>query len=78
MTRAKESLSLIRPLKYWVPEQVRHGDRHVYGAKSRFLTPTVMKHVKLSSYGEIQTGTPAIANCGKTVMDVRKRAVSMF
>jgi len=27
ITRAKESLSLIRPLKYWVPEQARYGDK---------------------------------------------------
>jgi len=26
MTWAKDSLSLMRPLKYWVPEQARHGD----------------------------------------------------
>jgi DNA helicase-2/ATP-dependent DNA helicase PcrA len=78
MTRAKESLSLIRPLKYWVPEQARHGDRHVYGAKSRFLTPSVMKHLRASSFGVIQSDNPSGATCGNTVIDVRKRAASMF
>ena len=38
MTRAKTSLDLISPLKYYVTQQSRMGDRHVYGAKSRFLT----------------------------------------
>jgi DNA helicase-2/ATP-dependent DNA helicase PcrA len=78
MTRAKESLSLIRPLKYWVPEQTRHGDKHVYGAKSRFLTPAVMKHLQTSSFGEIHTDKFPGAICGNVIMDVRKRAVSMF
>jgi len=78
MTRARESLSLIRPLKYWVPEQARHGDKHVYGAKSRFLTPEVMKHLRTSSFGEIHTDGFSAATCSNTVMDVRKRAVSMF
>jgi DNA helicase-2/ATP-dependent DNA helicase PcrA len=42
MTRAKTNLELIAPLKYYVTQQPRLGDRHVYGAKSRFLTRKVM------------------------------------
>jgi DNA helicase-2/ATP-dependent DNA helicase PcrA len=42
MTRAKNDLHLIAPLKYYVANQAKTGDRHVYGAKSRFLTPAVM------------------------------------
>ena len=42
MTRAKSDLDLIAPLKYYVTQQSRMGDRHVYGAKSRFLTKSVM------------------------------------
>jgi len=42
MTRAKRDLDLIAPLKYYVTQQSRMGDRHVYGAKSRFLTKAVM------------------------------------
>ncbi|HTL01596.1 MAG TPA: ATP-dependent helicase [Vicinamibacterales bacterium] len=42
MTRAKNDLHLIAPLKYYVTSQSRMGDRHVYGAKSRFLTDAVM------------------------------------
>jgi DNA helicase-2/ATP-dependent DNA helicase PcrA len=42
MTRAKTDLHLIAPLKFYVTGQARMGDRHVYGAKSRFLTREVM------------------------------------
>ncbi|MGQ0563214.1 MAG: ATP-dependent helicase [Gemmatimonadota bacterium] len=42
MTRAKTDLHLIAPLKYYVTQQSRMGDRHVYGARSRFVTPAVM------------------------------------
>ncbi|MCW8926321.1 MAG: ATP-dependent helicase [Xanthomonadales bacterium] len=77
MTRAKESLSLIRPLKYWVPEQAKHGDKHVYGAKSRFLTPTVMKHLAVKAYGKIHSGKINISK-RKEIMNVRDRAASMF
>jgi DNA helicase-2/ATP-dependent DNA helicase PcrA len=43
MTRAKTGLELISPLKYYVTQQSRMGDRHVYGAKSRFLTRDVLR-----------------------------------
>jgi DNA helicase-2/ATP-dependent DNA helicase PcrA len=41
MTRAKNDLHLIAPLKYYVTNQPKTGDRHVYGARSRFLTKAV-------------------------------------
>lgn len=41
MTRARDALHLLAPLRYYVTEQPRLGDRHVYGARSRFLTPAV-------------------------------------
>ena len=78
MTRARESLSLMRPLKYWVPEQARHGDKHVYGAKSRFLTPAVMKHLKLRTHAGAQPANYRAAGDCKSNMDVRERARMMF
>lgn len=42
MTRARHELHLIAPLRYYVTQQARTGDAHVYGARSRFLTPGVM------------------------------------
>ena len=42
MTRAKQSLSLIAPLKYHVTHQPRDGDKHVFGARSRFLTDKLL------------------------------------
>jgi DNA helicase-2/ATP-dependent DNA helicase PcrA len=42
MTRARDALHLVVPLKYYVTQQPRYGDAHVYGAQSRFLTPAVL------------------------------------
>jgi len=42
MTRARQSLFLIAPLKYHVTQQRRDGDKHVYGARSRFLTDDLL------------------------------------
>jgi DNA helicase-2/ATP-dependent DNA helicase PcrA len=53
MTRAKSDLDLIAPLKYYVTQQSRMGDRHVYGAKSRFLTKAVMACLEQRVWDEI-------------------------
>jgi len=42
MTRARTDLHLLAPLKYYVTTQHRSGDRHLYGARSRFVTAAVM------------------------------------
>ena len=59
MTRAKTDLHLIAPLKYYVAAQSRMGDRHVYGAKSRFLTDAVRQCFESVSYGEAYVREPA-------------------
>ena len=52
MTRAKNDLHLIAPLKYYVANQPKNGDRHVYGARSRFLTKTVMSKLDAITWPE--------------------------
>lgn len=42
LTRAKNKLVLVNPFKYFIPEQSKYGDKHVYGTKSRFLTDPVL------------------------------------
>lgn len=52
MTRAKQSLALITPLRFYVTQQARNGDRHVYGARSRFLTDTLLKTMTPVFHGQ--------------------------
>ena len=54
MTRAKNSLDLIAPLRYYVTQQPRLGDAHVYGARSRFMTPAVMARLQEVSWPEAE------------------------
>jgi DNA helicase-2/ATP-dependent DNA helicase PcrA len=42
MTRAKQSLSLVAPLRYHLTQQRRDGDKHVYGARSRFMSDALL------------------------------------
>ena len=61
MTRAKNDLHLIAPLKYYVASQPKNGDRHVYGARSRFLTKAVMSKLNALTWPEETDGTRAVA-----------------
>jgi len=70
MTRAKTELDLIAPLKYYVAQQARSGDRHVYGAKSRFLTREVMDCLDPVTWGEAEThDVPAAGRPSVNVAD---------
>ncbi len=42
MTRAKSGLHLIRPLRFFVRQQHRHGDRHVIAPRTRFIPETIL------------------------------------
>ncbi len=50
MTRAKTELHVIAPLKYYVTQQQRLGDRYVYGARSRFMTKKVLDCFEMTSW----------------------------
>jgi DNA helicase II / ATP-dependent DNA helicase PcrA len=51
MTRAKNDLHLIHPLRMFVKEQRRYGDRHVYTPVSRFLQDGVRPRFQQVSRG---------------------------
>ena len=53
ITRARDRLHLIEPLRYYVTNQPRLGAAYVHGARSRFLTPAVL--------GCFETSAPAAA-----------------
>jgi DNA helicase-2/ATP-dependent DNA helicase PcrA len=44
MTRARRHLALMVPQRFYVTQQRRFGDRHLYGGLSRFIPPEVAVH----------------------------------
>jgi DNA helicase-2/ATP-dependent DNA helicase PcrA len=76
MTRARTKLDLIAPLKYYVSQQSRMGDRHVYGAKSRFLTRGVMDCFEAIAFGE--TSETAMPAAKQAPVDVAARLRDMW
>ncbi|MEY2854372.1 MAG: hypothetical protein RL030_1504 [Pseudomonadota bacterium] len=50
MTRARNELQLIVPLKFPLTQQAPRGDAHVYGGRSRFVTDKVLKCFEQDRY----------------------------
>jgi DNA helicase-2/ATP-dependent DNA helicase PcrA len=76
MTRAKSELHLIAPLKYYLTQQSRMGDRHVYGARSRFLTEDVLRHLDEAAFSSArEQECPASA---QAPVDVASRLRAMW
>ena len=76
MTRAKNELHLIAPLRYYVTSQSRMGDRHVYGAKSRFMTQAVLACMEAGVFGE--TSSHEAIAAPRACVDVAARLRGMW
>jgi len=50
MTRAKQELHLIAPVRFYVTQQSRTGDRYVHGTRSRFLTEGVLARFERAAW----------------------------
>jgi DNA helicase-2/ATP-dependent DNA helicase PcrA len=60
MTRARNALELVEPRAFAVTHQPRLGDRHVTGARSRFLNEAVLATLEcMPIQGESRRGEPA-------------------
>jgi DNA helicase II / ATP-dependent DNA helicase PcrA len=75
MTRAKSELHLVAPLKYYVASQSRMGDRHVYGAKSRFMTRAVLACMQAEVFGDTSPGEALVAAKGSVDVAARLRGM---
>jgi len=80
MTRARDELHLIEPLRYYVTQQSRTGDRHVYGARSRFLNGAVLDTLDRTAWPEEaeQAVANAVAPAGGLRVDVADRLKALW
>jgi ATP-dependent DNA helicase UvrD/PcrA len=78
ITRAKQSLHLIQPLKYWVPEQPKYGSKHVYGAKSRFLTNSVYQRLETCFYPKNQQHVAESEPKYKQITNIQSKIQQMW
>jgi DNA helicase-2/ATP-dependent DNA helicase PcrA len=51
MTRARDQLTLVHPLRFHVRGQAKHGDRHVFAPRTRFIPPGDLRFYELVAGG---------------------------
>ena len=78
MTRAKQSLSLVSPLRFHVTQQRRDGDRHVYGARSRFMSDRLLETMENRFAGRPENEGGAFRVRSDKCIDVASRMRQMW
>jgi len=78
MTRARQSLQLIAPLRYHVTQQRRDGDKHVYGARSRFVTERLIKTMRATFHGRSEASTSRLQPRTDKQIDVAGKLREMW
>jgi DNA helicase-2/ATP-dependent DNA helicase PcrA len=79
MTRARDELHLLQPLKYPLTQQAPRGDAHVYGGRSRFITDKVLKCFEQTSFAGTRGADARLAAAdGPVVVDATSRLREMW
>jgi DNA helicase-2/ATP-dependent DNA helicase PcrA len=78
MTRAKRNLELIAPLRFYVTQQRRFGERHVYGARSRFLTDAVLATLEQTAWPQSPEGAVRTERSQAVRIDAGARMRAMW
>ena len=78
MTRAKQSLYLIAPLRYHVTQQPRDGDKHVYGARSRFATDALLATMENCFHGRPESSSSRLTPISERRLDVAGKLRAMW
>jgi DNA helicase-2/ATP-dependent DNA helicase PcrA len=77
MTRAQHQLALLVPQRFYVTQQAARGDRHVWGALSRFIAPEVASCFERVCPAP-STPEPAAVDAGAVSFDIGARARSIW
>ncbi len=77
MTRAKDTLRLMLPLRFFVHGQAARGDRHVYAARTRFLPEPVLALLDAQHWSRA-TADGGVAPAPITPRDLKVRMRDMW
>jgi DNA helicase-2/ATP-dependent DNA helicase PcrA len=69
MTRAKNELDLIVPQRFYVHQQSRGGDRHLYASRTRFIPDALLRLFEQRTW-PVRAATPRTAATAETRIDV--------
>jgi DNA helicase-2/ATP-dependent DNA helicase PcrA len=78
MTRARDELHLLEPLRYYVTQQAPAGDRHVYGARSRFLDGPMLDLLEQTGWPQQAESTAGAPEAAAVRVDVGSRLRALW
>ena len=78
MTRAKDSLHLITPHRFFTHGQARNGDRHVYASRSRFIPGTLLSLFESVTWPVLATASATQTAAREVRIDLGARMRGMW
>jgi DNA helicase-2/ATP-dependent DNA helicase PcrA len=78
MTRARNELNVIVPLRFQITSQPKTSDGHVYGGRSRFMTEKVMKCFDEQTFQSSNVEAKFEAAADSSTIDVASRLKQMW
>ena len=77
MTRAKDHLHLVMPQRFFAHQQKSNGDRHMYAARTRFITGSMLDRFESRAWPSAGAGTSGNRSTGEPV-DIAMRLRRMW
>jgi DNA helicase-2/ATP-dependent DNA helicase PcrA len=78
MTRARDSLDLVLPQRFFTHGQNAQGDRHVYASRSRFIPATLLQFFEVCGWPQVRADASATAQARQVRVDVGARMRGMW
>jgi DNA helicase-2/ATP-dependent DNA helicase PcrA len=76
MTRARDQLHVVHPLRFYVRQQRRYGDSHVYAPRTRFIPDAILDKFTRVSHGLIAPAdSPTSDGAPRVDIGARLRAI---
>jgi len=77
MTRARDHLHLVMPQRFFAHQQKSNGDRHMYAARTRFITAPMLDRFESCAWPSIGERTAGHRPAGEAV-DIAMRLRRMW
>jgi DNA helicase-2/ATP-dependent DNA helicase PcrA len=78
MTRAKNELDLIVPQRFYVHQQSKGGDRHLYASRTRFIPDALLRHFEQRTWPMRAAAPPRAPGNAEARIDVAARLRSRW
>jgi DNA helicase II / ATP-dependent DNA helicase PcrA len=78
MTRARDSLHLLVPQRFFTSGQSAQGDRHVYASRTRFIPAALLPLFECTAWPVVAAAASDRGNTGQVRLDIGARMRSMW